>query len=62
VLSVGLDLHKKYSQFEVFEQSGERRAAARLANECRSNVTSQRRRATTRDGHADVEPPIGFAE
>jgi hypothetical protein len=33
MLSVGLDLHKKYSQVEALEESGERRAAARLVNE-----------------------------
>lgn len=33
MLSVGLDLHKKYSQVEALGESGERRAAARLANE-----------------------------
>jgi transposase len=33
VLSVGLDLHKKYLQVEALEESGERRAAARLVNE-----------------------------
>ena len=33
MLSVGLDLHKKYSQVEALEESGERRAAARLINE-----------------------------
>jgi hypothetical protein len=33
VLSVGLDLHKKYSQVEALEEGGQRRAAARLVNE-----------------------------
>jgi hypothetical protein len=33
MLSVGLDLHKRYSQVEALEESGERRSAARLVNE-----------------------------
>ncbi len=33
MLSVGLDLHKRYSQVEALEESGERRSAARLINE-----------------------------
>jgi len=33
MLSVGLDLHKRYSQFEVLDDAGVRRASARLANE-----------------------------
>ena len=33
MLSVGLDLHKKYSQLEVIDEAGLRRAGARIANE-----------------------------
>jgi transposase len=33
MLSVGLDLRKRYSQVEALEESGERRSAARLVNE-----------------------------
>jgi len=33
MLSVGLDLHKRYSQVEALEENGERRSAARLVNE-----------------------------
>ncbi len=33
MLSVGLDLHKKYSQLEVIDEAGVRRAGARLPNE-----------------------------
>ena len=33
MLSVGLDLHKRYSQVEALEESGERRSGARLVNE-----------------------------
>ena len=33
MLSVGLDLHKRYSQVEAIDESGGRRAAARLINE-----------------------------
>lgn len=33
MLSVGLDLHKRYSQLEVIDEAGLRRAGARLSNE-----------------------------
>ena len=33
MLSVGLDLHKRYSQVEAVEENGERRSGARLVNE-----------------------------
>jgi len=33
MLSVGLDLHKRYSQLEVLDDTGMRRASARLPNE-----------------------------
>lgn len=33
MLSVGLDLHKRYSQVEAIDETGQRRAAARLSNE-----------------------------
>ncbi len=33
MLSVGLDLHKRYSQIEVIDERGNRRVAARLSNE-----------------------------
>ena len=33
MLSVGLDLHKRYSQVEALGEDGERRSAARLVNE-----------------------------
>jgi transposase len=33
MLSVGLDLHKRYSQVEALEENGERRSGARLVNE-----------------------------
>src|SRR5207253_1729344 len=33
MLSVGLDLHKRYSQVEAIDEVGERRAAARIGNE-----------------------------
>ena len=33
MLSVGLDLHKRYSQVEVVDERGQRRAGARLSNE-----------------------------
>jgi hypothetical protein len=33
MLSVGSDLHKKYSQLEVIDEAGVRRAGARLPNE-----------------------------
>src|SRR5712691_1190730 len=33
MLSVGLDLHKRYSQVEVLDDAGLRRASARLPNE-----------------------------
>jgi hypothetical protein len=33
MLSVGLDLHKRYSQVEALEENGERRSGARLINE-----------------------------
>lgn len=33
MLSVGLDLHKRYSQIEVIDEGGNRRAAVRLPNE-----------------------------
>jgi hypothetical protein len=33
MLSVGFDLHKRYSQVEALEDNGERRAAGRLVNE-----------------------------
>jgi hypothetical protein len=31
--SVGLDLHKRYSQVEALDESGARRSGARLVNE-----------------------------
>ena len=33
MLSVGLDLHKRYSQLEVLDDAGVRQASARLPNE-----------------------------
>ena len=33
MLSVGFDLHQRYSQVEALEDNGERRAAGRLVNE-----------------------------
>ncbi len=33
MLSVGLDLHKRYSQVEALEENGDRRSAARLVND-----------------------------
>ena len=33
MLSVGLDLHKRYSQVEALEENGDRRSGARLVNE-----------------------------
>ena len=33
MLSVELDLHKRYSQVEAIDEGGQRRAGARLANE-----------------------------
>ena len=33
MLSVGLDLHKRYSQVEALEEDGQRRSGARLINE-----------------------------
>jgi len=33
MLSVGLDLHKRYSQLEVLDDAGVRRASVRLPNE-----------------------------
>jgi hypothetical protein len=33
MLSVGLDLHKKYSQLEVIDEAGLRRAGTRIPNE-----------------------------
>jgi hypothetical protein len=33
MLSVGLDLHKRYSQVEAVEENGDRRSGARLINE-----------------------------
>ena len=33
MLSVGLDLHKRYSQVEALDEGGERRSAARLINQ-----------------------------
>jgi hypothetical protein len=33
MLSVGLDLHKRYSQVEALEENGDRRSGGRLVNE-----------------------------
>ena len=36
MLSVGLDLHKRYSQVEALEEDGQRRSGARLTTSSRS--------------------------
>ena len=40
MLSVGLDLHKRYSQLEVLDDTGMRRASARLPNELEADMGS----------------------
>ena len=39
MLSVGLDLHKRYSQVEAIDEGGQKRAAARIGNEGKTGST-----------------------
>jgi hypothetical protein len=47
MLSAGLDFHKRYSQVEVLDEDGLRRAPARLGNEfeeVRNHLSNKKRR------------------